>query len=138
MLGKNNVPILVFSAGLGDTVEVVLKHFNVLLPNVKVNVMCLWLKLYIYIFSIIFKVISNFLQYDDNGVIKGFQHQLIHVYNKNEFALKNTKYYEIIKSRGNVILMGDSIGDAGMTDGVPCSNAVLKIGFLYEHVSNRM
>lgn len=61
---------------------------------------------------------------------------MIHVFNKNEFALKNTKYYEIIKTRGNVILMGDSLGDAGMTNGVACSNAVLKIGFLYEHVSN--
>lgn len=31
-----NVPILVFSAGLGDSVKAMLKYFNMLLPNVKV------------------------------------------------------------------------------------------------------
>lgn len=32
--------------------------------------------------------------------------------------------------------MGDSIGDAGMADGVSHANAVLKIGFLYDHVGS--
>lgn len=31
-----NVPILIFSAGLGDSVKAMLKYFNMLLPNVKV------------------------------------------------------------------------------------------------------
>lgn len=84
---------------------------------------------------ILFKVISNFLKYDENGVIQGYLHDnLIHVFNKNEFALKNTKYYDLIRNRDNVILMGDSLGDAGMADGISHANAILKIGFLYEHV----
>lgn len=37
-LNQANIPILVFSAGLGDTVEAVLKHCEVLLPNVEVSV----------------------------------------------------------------------------------------------------
>lgn len=41
----------------------------------------------------------------------------------------------MIENRDNVILLGDSIGDAGMADGMPHCNAVLKIGFLYDHVS---
>lgn len=36
-LNKAGVPVLVFSAGLGDTVVAVLKHCNVLLSNVKVK-----------------------------------------------------------------------------------------------------
>lgn len=32
----HNVPILIFSAGLGDSVKAMLKYFNMLLPNVKV------------------------------------------------------------------------------------------------------
>lgn len=37
ILEKNNVPVLVFSAGLGDTVEAALQHFNLLHDNVKVS-----------------------------------------------------------------------------------------------------
>lgn len=36
-LNEHNVPCLVFSAGLGDAVTSVLKHANVMYPNVKVN-----------------------------------------------------------------------------------------------------
>lgn len=35
-LDRINVPVLVFSAGLGDAVVAVLKQHNVLYPNVKV------------------------------------------------------------------------------------------------------
>lgn len=80
------------------------------------------------------QVISNFLKYDEQGIIQGYQHDIIHVFNKNEFVLKNTKYYDVIRDRDNVILMGDSIGDAGMANGISHANAVIKIGFLYEHV----
>lgn len=37
-LYESNVPILIFSAGLGDSVKAMLKYFNMLLPNVKVSV----------------------------------------------------------------------------------------------------
>lgn len=56
--------------------------------------------------------------------------------NKNEYALKGTEYYELVQDRENVILLGDSLGDAGMADGMPHCNSVLKIGFLYDHVSS--
>lgn len=36
-LNKDNIPILVFSAGLGDIVVAVLEHCGVLLPNVEVS-----------------------------------------------------------------------------------------------------
>lgn len=36
-LQKNDIPLLVFSAGIGDVVVAVLMHFNVLMPNVKVK-----------------------------------------------------------------------------------------------------
>lgn len=32
--------------------------------------------------------------------------------------------------------MGDSLGDSSMADGISHANAILKIGFLYEHVRN--
>ncbi|XP_077277889.1 cytosolic 5'-nucleotidase IIIB [Temnothorax americanus] len=107
------VPIVVFSAGLGDIVEAVLRYHNALFDNVK--------------------VISNFLKYDGNQ-LDGFKNDvLIHVYNKNECALAE-HYLELLQKRHNVLLMGDTIGDANMVEGLKDTKAVLKIGFLYDHV----
>ncbi|KAB0798814.1 hypothetical protein PPYR_06694 [Photinus pyralis] len=117
-LHSADVPILVFSAGLGDSVRAVLKHFNVYLANVK--------------------IISNFLKYNDRGVIQGFDGATIHVLNKNEYALQGTQYYDLVQNRSNVILMGDSLGDSGMADGVSHAHAILKIGFLYDHVKENL
>uniref|UniRef100_A0A6B2EE76 5'-nucleotidase n=1 Tax=Phlebotomus kandelakii TaxID=1109342 RepID=A0A6B2EE76_9DIPT len=116
-LYRQQVPVLVFSAGLGDSVVSVLKHASVLLPNVK--------------------VVSNFLQYQ-NGILNGFQEKFIHAFNKNETALEGTEYYDLVHSRDHVILMGDSLGDAGMADGIPTSSNVLKIGFLFHHVEKSL
>lgn len=82
-----NVPILVFSAGLGDSINAVLKHEQCLLPNVK--------------------LVSNFLQYKD-GLLNGFDDKapVIHTFNKNETALDGTDYYEMVKNREHVLLMG--------------------------------
>ncbi|XP_056635256.1 7-methylguanosine phosphate-specific 5'-nucleotidase-like [Diorhabda sublineata] len=111
-LEANNVPILVFSAGLGDTVVAVLKHCQVYLSNVE--------------------VVSNFLKYNNNGIIEGFQNLVIHIYNKNEVAIKGTHFYHRIMDKENALLMGDSLGDASMVDGMENVKEVLKIGFLYE------
>lgn len=113
-LEKAGVPILVFSAGLGDVVEAALKFHQTLLTNVK--------------------IISNFLSYND-GKLDGFQNQkMIHVFNKNEHAIED-EYFEVLDGRTNVILMGDMTGDADMADGVKNADTVLKIGFLYDNVS---
>lgn len=113
-LNKLNVPLLVFSAGLGDSVISVLNHAKVNLPNVK--------------------VVSNFLQFKD-GLVNGLQDDMIHTYNKNETVLKGSEYYELVHDRDHVIVLGDSLGDAGMADGVPKTSHILKIGFLFDHVS---
>lgn len=81
------VPVLVFSAGLGDSILAVLRHEKVLYPNVK--------------------LVSNFLQYKD-GLLNGFSDKspMIHTYNKNETALEGTDYYDMVHNRQHVILMG--------------------------------
>lgn len=65
----------------------------------------------------------------------GFQNErLIHVFNKNEHAIEQD-YFKVLEGRKNVFLMGDTIGDASMVDGMVNTRAVLKIGFLYDNVS---
>lgn len=117
-LNQLKVPCLVFSAGLGDSVVSVLRQANVMHPNVK--------------------VISNFLQYSPDGMLNGLQDKMIHTFNKNETALKGTEYYDLVHDRDHVIVMGDSIGDAGMADGIPASSHVLKIGFLFDHAEQSL
>uniref|UniRef100_U5EYF0 5'-nucleotidase n=1 Tax=Corethrella appendiculata TaxID=1370023 RepID=U5EYF0_9DIPT len=117
-LNELNVPCLVFSAGLGDSVVSVLKQAKVLHPNVK--------------------VVSNFLQYNSEGLLNGFQEKMIHTFNKNETALEGTDYYDLIHDRDHVIIMGDSLGDAGMADGMPVTTHILKIGFLFDHPEHNL
>ncbi|KAH8405142.1 hypothetical protein KR222_004570 [Zaprionus bogoriensis] len=111
------IPVLVFSAGLGNSVVSVLQQANIMHPNVK--------------------VISNFLQYRD-GLLDGFQQPMIHTFNKNETVLNGSEYYELVHTRDHIIVMGDSLGDADMANGVPASSHILKIGFLFDHVEANM
>lgn len=106
-----DVPILVFSAGLGDMVDAVLANNDLLLKNVKVA--------------------SNFLKFEGSRAQGFVNKEMIHIFNKNENVIDRTSYKEWL-NRPNVIVMGDNIGDSTMTDGSSSRNKVLKIGFLYE------
>ncbi|EDW74673.1 uncharacterized protein Dwil_GK15779 [Drosophila willistoni] len=116
-LQRMQIPLLVFSAGLGNSVVSVLKQADIMYPNVK--------------------VVSNFLQYRD-GLLDGFQQPMIHTFNKNETVLDGHEYYDLVHSRDHIIVMGDSLGDADMASGVPSSSHILKIGFLFDHVEANM
>jgi len=110
-LNHAQVPVLVMSAGLGDILVEVMDAFDVYHRS---NT----------------KVVSNFLSYDQNGKVIGLQGKMIHVYNKNENAFHDSEYFHMLNGRGNVVLLGDSIGDLQMSNGVENSSNILKIGFL--------
>ncbi|BET01464.1 Pyrimidine 5'-nucleotidase (UMHypothetical protein-1) [Nesidiocoris tenuis] len=103
------VPILVFSAGLGDVVKAVLEHEHLMHENVH--------------------VVSNFFRIENNQ-ITSFLGEQIHIFNKNQHAIENTSYFQDVSHRPNVILMGDSLGDANMDEGVHGDVVTVKIGFL--------
>lgn len=67
-------------------------------------------------------------------MLKAFKGELIHIYNKKEGALLNTGHFQELKSRHNVLLVGDSLGDLTMADGVHSMENILKIGFLNDKV----
>lgn len=105
-----DIPVLVFSAGLGDIIEEVLKEANLLTPNLH--------------------VIANKVKYcSQTGRCESFYEPLIHVFNKNEAALANTPYFDQAAHRTNVLLMGDSIGDLRMSHGLKHTTC-LTVGFL--------
>lgn len=111
-----DIPLLVFSAGIGDVVLAGLRHEKLYYPNTQ--------------------VISNFLAYDGDH-INGFKGNIIHIFNKNEHAIENTAYFQDLAHRDNVILLGDSLGDANMSDGIPHAT-VLKIGFLSANIEEAL
>jgi len=113
LLYDKKIPFLIFSAGVGDIIKGHLKSEGLLYGNVH--------------------LISNFFEYDENGYVKGYKSEIIHVYNKDEFSLKKTPYFEKIKKKKNVILLGDNLGDADMVKGLS-HKTILKIGFLNEDV----
>lgn len=111
-----DVPVLVLSAGLGDSVQAILEATGVYHGNVQ--------------------VLGNRLLYGEDEWLEGFDgRRKIHAFNKNEHALEGSDEYRRVHDRRNALVMGDSLGDAEMADGCAADGRVLKIGFLYEHVS---
>ncbi|KAF3846019.1 hypothetical protein F7725_003097 [Dissostichus mawsoni] len=88
----------IFSAGIGDILEEVIRQAGVFHSNVK--------------------VFSNYMDFDESGLLKAFKGELIHIYNKREGALLNTGHFQELRTRPNVLLLGDSLGDLTMADGV--------------------
>ena len=68
-------------------------------------------------------------------MLRGFKGEVIHVYNKHDGALRNTDYFKQVKDNCNIVLLGDSLGDLHMADGVPNVENILKIGFLNDKVA---
>ena len=115
-LSKWQIPVLVFSGGIGNVLEYVLENSNCRYPNMT--------------------VVSNFLDFNSQGLVTGFKGPLIHVFNKTSKTLRQCRpeYLEKLRDRKHVILMGDSLGDIAMADGIEDLQSVLKIGFLNTNV----
>lgn len=47
---------------------------------------------------------------------------------------KNSSYFQQLQGKTNVLLLGDTMGDLTMADGVPEVENILKIGFLNDKV----
>jgi 5'-nucleotidase len=83
-----DVPVLVFSAGLGDSVSAVLRYHNALLSNVH--------------------IISNYLRF--NGLqVNGFKGDVIHPFNKNEHAIEKSDYFQVSTADNFLHTSGTSV-----------------------------
>jgi HAD superfamily hydrolase (TIGR01544 family) len=111
--GAHNVPLIVFSAGIGDVLqEVLAQQYGPLPPSVQ--------------------IVSNWMVFDDGGRLVGWRAPLIHMFNKNSVHLRSSPAYAELLRRRNVVLCGDGLGDATMAEGLP-HDVVVKLGFLNDN-----
>jgi len=112
LCAQKQIPIVIISAnGLGDaSIVSFFKQKNILSKNVY--------------------IISNRLQWDKEGNFVGVREPIIHSFNKDEEMIKYfPEIEERAKGRGNIILLGDGLGDADMARGVEYKR-IIKVGFL--------
>ncbi|WOL07923.1 7-methylguanosine phosphate-specific 5'-nucleotidase A [Canna indica] len=131
-LEERGVPVLVFSAGLADIIEEVFRQ-----------------KLHRSFENI--KVVSNRMVFDEQGHLVAFKGKTIHVLNKNEHSLDmaspiHDKFGDpngydpesaFVKKHTNVLLLGDHIGDLGMSDGLSYENRIA-VGFLNNYTETAL
>ncbi|KAK3146603.1 hypothetical protein QOZ80_3BG0268800 [Eleusine coracana subsp. coracana] len=131
-LEERDIPVLVFSAGLADIIEEVFRQ-----------------KLHRSFKNI--KIVSNRMVFNEDGRLVAFKGKTIHVLNKNEHALDmaapvhdnpgdpngSIDDYSMVKKRTNVLLLGDHIGDLGMSDGLNYENRIA-VGFLNANVEKSL
>uniref|UniRef100_A0A3B1IUS9 5'-nucleotidase n=1 Tax=Astyanax mexicanus TaxID=7994 RepID=A0A3B1IUS9_ASTMX len=117
LLKHHSIPLLIFSAGVGDILEEVIRHNGVFHPNVR--------------------VFSNYMEYNEKGVLCAFKEPLIHTFNKKESALLNPDMFGQLQDRPNILLLGDSLGDLTMADGIQNAQNILRIGYLNDKVEER-
>nr|XP_015818581.2 7-methylguanosine phosphate-specific 5'-nucleotidase [Nothobranchius furzeri] len=116
-LAEHQVPLLIFSGGVGDILEEVIRQNHVFHPNIH--------------------IISNYMDFDHTGLLQAFKGQLIHTYNKREGALSHAAGLGELQDRNNVLLLGDTLGDLRMSDGVSDPRNILTVGFLNDQVEER-
>ncbi|CAL0316785.1 unnamed protein product [Lupinus luteus] len=131
-LEERDIPVLIFSAGLADIIEEVLRSkLHRTFKNVR--------------------IVSNRMVFDDDGHLVSFKGKLIHSLNKNEHALDMaapvheqpgdlngpSDENDSVKKRTNVLLLGDHIGDLGMSDGLNYETRI-SVGFLNHNIENSL
>jgi len=117
-LHENNVPLVIMSSsGVGDTISMFLEKQGRLYDNVH--------------------IITNSYEWDENGNAARVKEPIIHVANKGEIVIRDYPVFDEIKNRRNVILLGDSLGDAEMVGGFDYEN-LIRIGFLNEKVEESL
>lgn len=106
---ESKIPLVVFSSsGIGEAIPLYFKKIKKDYKNIH--------------------IITNSMKYNKKGDAIGIKEPIIHIFNKGEIALRGLPIMKELKTRKNVILLGDSLGDLDMTHGFNYDN-ILRIGF---------
>lgn len=113
---KNNIPVVILSAGIGNVIEQFLKENN-----------CYFENMYI---------ISNFIEFEKSGNMKKFNNEkIIHTLNKTMEGHMPKEFEERVNNKKYKLLFGDLIEDLKMVKTEDLENT-LTVGFLNETSNN--
>ncbi|ETN13655.1 HAD hydrolase, family IE [Phytophthora nicotianae INRA-310] len=135
LLNDQQVPTLIFSAGLYDVIHAALeREFTVESKRNGSSTVNNQTST-----SSNVHVVSNMMRFDTQGVIEGFEGKLIHSLNKNARVLLDSPFWEEcqLEKRRNVLLLGDSPGDTRMAEGLN-ADEIIRVGFLNVHVDEKL
>lgn len=110
---KQNVPVIILSAGIGNVIEQFLKLNNIYFDNIN--------------------IISNIIEFDNNGDMKKNNGKLIHTLNKNVSSHITDKISQKIKDKEYILLFGDLVEDINMIEQEKLNKAIT-IGFLNKNI----
>uniref|UniRef100_A0A0D9VWX7 5'-nucleotidase n=1 Tax=Leersia perrieri TaxID=77586 RepID=A0A0D9VWX7_9ORYZ len=114
-LEERDIPVLVFSAGLADIIEEVFRQ-----------------KLHKSFKNI--KVVSNRMVFNEEGCLVAFKAPVHDSLGDPNGATDDSS---LVKKRTNVLLLGDHIGDLGMSDGLNYENRIA-VGFLNNNIDTSL
>ncbi len=118
-LDKNNIPLVILSAGWLGTLSI--EKYLENQKSLNNNIHLIW---------------NEFIRDWDNAI--DFKKPIIHTFNKDETIIQAfPEIYEQVKNKKNVILLWDSLSDVKMIDGFEYDN-LLKIWFLNKDVDKNI
>lgn len=114
-LNKNNIPVIILSAGIGNVIKEVLVLNNCFYDNIH--------------------IISNFFSFDNNKLLP-FNNPIIHTCNKKMSNLPNN-FEKEISTKKYILLFGDFIEDINMVS-KDNLHRTLSFGFLEKNVETNL
>jgi 5'-nucleotidase len=118
-LRERNIPLVIMSSsGLGvESISLYLSRLNLFTDNVH--------------------IVSNEFIWDDVGRAIAVKEPIIHAFNKEETVLDNFPFYNKVRERKNVLLLGDGPDDVEMITGFIYDN-LIKVGFLNKNIEENL
>lgn len=114
---EEKIPIIILSAGIGNTIEEILKQNSCYFENIH--------------------IISNFIKFNNEGYMLKYEEDLIHSLNKNIDKINQKEIIDMIKNKEYRIVIGDLIEDIKMAGSYP-DDKLIKIGFLNQNVNENL
>jgi len=115
-LSDAGIPLLILSAGLGTTIDLLLEKHNIK--------------------RTLLTILSNWLLYDDDKVVAGITQPLITTATKSITHTLHPAYFQTVQHRSNLLLLGDRVEDESVKECFTHVKNVLTVGFLNENVDD--